>query len=249
MAHISDNVLIRKLGNFTRFSDEERVELDRLTRASTRRIDAGDDLVREGDSPDRVNLILEGWAFRYNDLEDGRRQITAVMLPGDICDLGMSALTRMDHSIGAASALTVAEMSIDQVEQVRRRFRRIDLALQWNAVVEAAIAREWTTNIGRRSASERLAHLFCEILFRLKAVGLIDEKSLDFPLTQQQMGDATGLSTVHINRSLMTLRAANLIILKERSLTIPNLARLRDLALFRDWYLHLEHEGAQFDAE
>jgi CRP-like cAMP-binding protein len=102
------------------------------------------------------------------------------------------------------------------------------------------MARAWISNVGQRSARERLAHLFVEIFLRLNAIGLVNGKSCEFPLTQEQLAEAVGMTNVHVNRSLMELRAAGLIVLSSRTLTIPDIAALRSAALFDDIYLHLE---------
>jgi CRP-like cAMP-binding protein len=240
--------LLRKLTNFTSFSEEEKQELERLATGPVRHLEVGQDAAREGDRPVRANLIVEGWAARYYTFEDGRRQITGLLFPGDICDVGMAILAAMDHSITAVSPLTIAEIAVDRIEELRQRFRRIDLALQWNALVEAAIARQWVTSLGQRSAAERLAHLFCEIFVRLEAVGLTSGAQCEFPLTQQNLADVTGLSAVHVNRTLMKLRGENLIVLKDRLLVIPDLAALQDFGMFDATYLHLAQDGGNLNA-
>ena len=108
--------------------------------------------------------------------------------------------------------------------------------------------REWTTNVGQRTAYERLAHLFCELFVRLRTVGLTDGKSCDFPPTQLDLADATGLTSVHVNRTIQELRRDGLIELHNRRLTIPDLRALMNACMFNANYLHLNHEGAHLDA-
>ena len=114
--------------------------------------------------------------------------------------------------------------------------------------MEEAIAREWIANVGQRDAAERLAHLFCELFIRLRAVGLTNGDHCELPITQEQLGDATGLSAVHVNRTLQVLREQRLIILKGKTLTIPDLDALQRAALFNANYLHLDREGQSLDA-
>jgi CRP-like cAMP-binding protein len=114
--------------------------------------------------------------------------------------------------------------------------------------VEEAIAREWITNVGQRDAAERMAHLFCEIFIRLRAVGLTNGHSCELPITQEQLGDATGMTNVHVNRTLQALREQGLIILKGKTLTIPDLEALQRAALFNANYLHLDRAGQSLDA-
>ena len=121
---------------------------------------------------------------------------------------------------------------------------RIGSALLWGTLVDEAILREWLVNVGSRSAVERLAHLFCELLVRLRAVDRTEGDSFELPVTQAELGDTTGLSNVHVNRSLQELRRQGLIELKGRRLTILNLPRLRAVAEFRSNYLHLGNRTA-----
>ncbi|MGN6101637.1 MAG: Crp/Fnr family transcriptional regulator [Devosia sp.] len=128
------------------------------------------------------------------------------------------------------------------------RHPRLRQALWWDWLVKLAIQREWTLNVGRRDAFERLAHLFCELYFRLEAVGMTEGPSVQLPLTQTDLAEATGLSAVHINRTLQEMRSAGLVILRDHVLTIPDLPALQVAAMFNPAYLHLDHEGHQLDA-
>jgi len=241
-------VLIRKLQLFVRLSPDDRAMLTRAASERVRRFAPRVDITREGDRPRDVHLIVAGWACRYKQLEDGRRQIVSFFLPGDMCDLNVFILREMDHSIATITPVTIADLSRDFFEAISAGYPRIATALWWETLVNAAIQREWTMNLGQRTASERMAHLFCEIFFRLRLTGLTDGLSCDFPLTQADLADATGLSKVHVNRTLQELRAADLVILRDKTLTIPNLERLMDAGLFNANYLHMEHEGRQLDA-
>lgn len=240
--------LIRKLEHFVRLSEEDKEMLKRISAARVRKLVARDDLIREGEPPHVVNLMLEGWACRYKDLEDGRRQIISLFLPGDLCDLNIFVLRKMDHSIGALTDLSVAEIPREVFDELTEQFPRVTQALLWETLVNTAIQREWTVNLGQRDASERMAHLLCELFLRLRAVGLADGNSCAMPLTQAELGEAVGLSTVHVNRVLQTLRTSRLIVLKEKTLIIPDLERLMDACMFNIDYLHLDHEGRHLDA-
>ena len=195
-----------------------------------------------------MHMILAGWACRYKQLEDGRRQIVSFFLPGDICDLNIFILREMDHSIGTITSVTVADLSREFFDEISSGFPRIATAFWWESLVNAAIQREWTMSLGQRTAAERMSHLLCEIFLRLRLAGLTREDSCDFPLTQSDLADATGLSKVHVNRTLQELRSAELIVLKGKSLTIPNLERLMNEGLFNANYLHMNREGRQLDA-
>jgi CRP-like cAMP-binding protein len=240
--------LIRKLEHFVRLSAADRAVLDRAASERVRSFGPRVDIAREGDRPRDVHMILAGWACRYKQLEDGRRQIVSFFLPGDICDLNIFILREMDHSIGTITSVTVADLSREFFDEISSGFPRIATAFWWESLVNAAIQREWTMSLGQRTAAERMSHLLCEIFLRLRLAGLTREDSCDFPLTQSDLADATGLSKVHVNRTLQELRSAELIVLKGKSLTIPNLERLMNEGLFNANYLHMNREGRQLDA-
>ncbi|MEA1833361.1 Crp/Fnr family transcriptional regulator [Methylobacterium durans] len=240
--------LIRKLEQFTRLCHEDRCALVETANQRPRLYGAHQDIIREGDTPEHVNLILDGWACRYKTLENGRRQIISFFMPGDLCDPHIFVLRAMDHSIGAITSVRLAEISRAAMMRLTDRHPRVTRALWWETLVTAAVQREWTVNLGQRTALERLAHLLCELFIRLRAVGLTDGDSCLLPVTQVDLGDATGLSNVHVNRVLQELRAAGQIALKGKRLTIPDLEALQDVALFNPNYLHLDREGRHLDA-
>ena len=240
--------LVRKLEQFVRLSSADRAFLTRAATERLRKFGARVDVVREGERPKDVQLVVSGWACRYKQLEDGRRQVVSVFLPGDICDLNVFILREMDHSIGSITDVTIADLSREFFEEISTAYPRIVTALWWESLVDAAIQREWTLNLGQRTALERMAHLLCELFFRLRLAGLTSGDGCDFPLTQADLADASGLSKVHVNRTLQELRSANLIVLKGKMLVVPDLRRLMEAGLFNANYLHMEREGRQLDA-
>jgi CRP-like cAMP-binding protein len=240
--------LVRKLEQFVRLSSADRAFLTRAASERLRKFAPRVDIVREGERPKDVQLVVAGWACRYKQLEDGRRQVVSFFLPGDICDLNVFILREMDHSIGSITDVAIADLSREFFEEISAGYPRIVTALWWESLVDAAIQREWTLNLGQRTALERMAHLLCELLFRLRLAGLTNGDSCDFPLTQADLADASGLSKVHVNRTLQELRSANLIVLKGKTLVVPDLRRLMDAGLFNANYLHMEREGRQLDA-
>ncbi|MBP0445265.1 Crp/Fnr family transcriptional regulator [Roseomonas sp. SSH11] len=242
------NPLIRKLENFTRLSGQDKHLLSEFLHEGIRHLGPREDIIREGERPQSVNLVLSGWACRYKYLEDGRRQIIAFLVPGDLCDNNFFLLRQMDHSIGALTPISIAQIPRHRIEEVSLHHPRVAQALSWEALTSMAIQREWTVSLGQRDAQERLAHLLCELYLRLRAVGLTDGTSCELPLRQAELADALGLSTVHVNRTLQELRASQLIMLKGKTLTIPDLNALRSVAQFTPTYLHLEHEGRHLDA-
>jgi len=242
------NVLTRRIEVFARLSQDDRALLDRIARRTTREVSARRDIIREGDAPRSVLLVLDGWACRYKTLPDGRRQIVAFFVPGDICDPHVYMLKEMDHSIASITPLRLAEIARDDFEKLIADHPRLVQALWWDELVTMAIQREWTLNLGQRTAFERIAHLLCELYMRLHSIGQTNGNSMAFPLTQVDLADATGLTAVHVNRTLQELRKAGLIELQSKTLTIPNMGALKDAAMFNDNYLHLEREGRHLDA-
>ncbi|HEV7440258.1 MAG TPA: Crp/Fnr family transcriptional regulator [Methylobacterium sp.] len=243
-----DHPIIRRLEGFTRLSQDDKRALREAASERVRRLGPREDIIVEGDPPRDVNLILDGWACRYKTLEDGRRQIIAFFLPGDTCDPHTLTFREMDHSLGALTAVTLAEISRESLHSLGETSPRVGQALVWTMLVALAVQREWTVSLGQRTALERLGHLLCELFVRLQAVGLTDGNSCEMPLTQVDLGDATGLSNVHVNRVLQELRSSGLIALKGRVLTIPDLERLQAVSLFSAAYLHLDREGRSLDA-
>jgi CRP-like cAMP-binding protein len=196
------------------------------------------DIVREGTSTDYCTLILSGLACRYKLLPDGARQIHAFKMPGDVPDLYAFILGFTDHAIGALTSCEVAGISHDELEQITRRFPNIARALWRESLIDAAIAREWLTGLGRRDAYARVAHLICEQYHRMKAVELAQKDILEFPVTQAEIADALGLSTVHVNRTMKSLSRDKLISYHNHSITVLNWQTLQKAAQFDPAYLH-----------
>lgn len=232
------NPLILRLSVFSALGAEDQEALERACR-HRRTIGARKDLIREGQQPKSVYVLLDGWAARYTTLEDGRRQISAFLLPGDLFDLDLHLLAEMDHSIGAITRLVVAQIDGPEFEALTDHNPKLTKALMRHQLVMMAIEREWVANIGQRNAYERLAHLLCETYLRLQCVGQAENGSCPFPLTQHDLSEATGMSTVHVNRTLQHLRADGMITLERKRLTIPDLDALKRASLFNPVYLHL----------
>jgi CRP-like cAMP-binding protein len=212
--------------------------MEKAVRERVLRAGAGQDLVSEGEKPDRIRIVLSGWLSRYKTLEDGRRQIVNFVLPGEICDAHAYLVSRMDHSICTLTPVVYSEIEREQFEELVESDRRLAEALWCETLSNSSIQREWALNIGRRIALERVAHLLCELVERLRPVGLLEGNSCTFPITQLDLADATGLSVVHLNRTLQELRASGLIVLRERMLTINDLDALKGVGLFDASYLH-----------
>lgn len=232
------NPFIRKLDGFERLHDEDRAWLLSLS-SRPKHVDADQDLIREGDKPENVHLILEGFAMRYKITARGRRQIFAYMIPGDFCDLNVALLKKMDHSVGTLSPCQVVELSPSTIVELTERRPSLVRALWMCSLVDEATLREWLVNLGQRSAAQRISHLFCELHVRMQAVSLTDKGSFELPITQSELGDTMGLSIVHVNRSLKDLRESGLVTLRDERILIPDVIRLKEYADFDPSYLHL----------
>ena len=232
------NPLVRKLNGFAELAQADVERLDGLcVNASSRA--AGETLINEGDRPSDVFLLLEGWAYRYKLAEDGRRQIVAFMIPGDLCDIHNFVLKRMDHSIALLSNARVAAIPTGRIIALIEESPAINRALWWATLVDEAILREWLLSAGQRDAYQRVAHLFCEMWVRMRHVGLAEEKSFHLPLTQEELGDTMGLTPVHVNRTLQRMRNEGLIAIGSRQLAIHDVDALKQIAGFDPGYLHL----------
>jgi CRP-like cAMP-binding protein len=231
--------LLRKLERFCALGHEERRALDSAMTVE-RRFAAGEDLIHERKPIEGVFVILEGIACRYKLLPEGRRQIVGFLLPGDMCDMRVFLLRRMDHSISALSPVTATLILPEAAMDLLDRFPRLTRALWWTTAVEDSISREWVVNVGYRSAQQRVAHLFCEIFWRLETVGLTKDNQCRLPLTQIELGDTLALSAVHVNRTLMSMRRDNLVRLHRGQLELLDRKGLESVAGFDPNYLHLE---------
>ena len=235
------NQLIRRLETITSLSEEEKKAILALP-AKVVDLRADADIVREGDRPSQSCLLIEGFLCRYKNLADGKRQIMAFYVPGDIPDLLSLHIEVMDHSLATMVASKVAFIPHDALRALIAQNPSIAGAFWRDTLIDAALFREWIVNVGSRDAYSRIAHLICEVFLKLRAVGLTNGNSFDFPITQSEIGDATGLSTVHVNRSIMELRKDGLIILEKGRCTISDPGRLEEAAMFDPTYLHLRTE-------
>ncbi len=233
----SGSPLVRKLETISRLRDEDREALAALC-DHPRDIAARRNIIREGERPDHIHLMVEGWAARYKLLPDGARQITAFLIPGDFCDLHVTILREMDHSITALTRAKVAYIERAKMDSLAER-PGLARAFWWSTLVDEAVLRAWIVNVGRRDAFEAIGHLMCELYVRMKNVGLTDEHRFELPLTQEELGDALGLTPVHVNRVLQRMRADALISFKGGLLTIHDYGKLEEASGFNPNYLHI----------
>ena len=201
-------------------------------------------LMREGEPPISCAILVSGYAFRHKITGAGARQIVSLHIPGEALDLQSVGLTYVDHNI---QTLTHADLAVVPVAALRELMvgrPAITGAVLAQVLIEGSMFREWVVNVGRRSARERLAHLLCEFACRLDAQGLSDGDGYELPMTQEQIGDALGLTSVHVNRSIKALSEEGLLSRKGRLLHFPNIRRLREVGDFSELYLHLQQRHA-----
>lgn len=230
--------MIRKLELRAILSDSDREALLALPRRS-RTLEASTYIIREGDPPTHCAVLLTGFAYRQKISGDGGRQIIGVHVPGDMLDLQNLFLNVSDHNVQTLTRAEVAFIPRADLQKLVSERPGIAHAVFIDTLVEASIFREWLLNIGRRDSRTRLAHLLCEFALRLDAVGLADEYGYEMPMTQEQLGDATGLTPVHVNRTLKLLDAEGLVVRHKRRVSFPDWQRMRAVADFSDRYMHL----------
>ena len=195
------------------------------------------DLIRDDDVSEGAVLVLEGFACRYKQRQTGRRQIMAYLLPGDLSDVDALHLDRMDHAIGTLSLCLVVRVPHQALVDLTARHPNIAQALRLAKLAEEATLREWVVNLGCRSALERMAHLFCELMTRFETVGLVQDGSCPLPLTQLDLADTLGLSNVHVNRTLQEMRRQGLVELGSKSLRLIKPKRVQETGEFSPNYL------------
>lgn len=235
--------LLRKLESIGTVTDEERDALANLP-GTLKSYAANEDIVREGDRPSVVGLLLEGFLCRYEVVPSGKRQIMSFHIPGDIPDLQSLFIDVMDHSLATLGPAKVALIPHEVMSGIIDNNPRLAHLLWRDTLIDAAVFRKWIAGIGRRSAYARIAHVFCEFATRMKAVGLAEGGSCELPFTQAILADALGLSTVHVNRTIQELRLKKLIRLTSGRLTVYDWDGLQQAGEFDPTYLQLKDVSA-----
>jgi CRP-like cAMP-binding protein len=241
---VISNPWAMKMEQFTSFTPEERSRLDALVAFKQREVAAQEDIITDGAHSDYCHVLLTGLACRYKMLPDGERQIMAFLVPGDLCDAEIFVLKKMDHAVGALTPSTTAMIHSTDMKKLLREVSALSEALWWGTMTDLGVLRERIVDQGRRDASERLAHLLYEMLVRYRVSGAAKGQSMDFPITQTDLADATGMTPSHVNRVLQRFREDGLIELRSRTLTITNPRRLKSLGQFNAAYLHLDRTEA-----
>jgi CRP-like cAMP-binding protein len=238
---------LRDVTAHERLSDEDRDAILALPHR-VRKLDPGAYLVREGSLPSQCSVLVEGFAYRQKMTGDGSRQILAVCVPGDAVDLQNIFLDISDHSVQMLTRGTVADIPREALQQLVLTRPEVGRAVIQLTLIEASILREWVVNVGQRDARERIAHVLCEFAVRLEARGLMTYNGFELPMTQEQLADATGLTSVHVNRVLKALELDGLIHRRRRHIQFPDWRALQDVGDFTRTYLHLPADEGGGDA-
>ena len=233
--------LLAKLGCYDRIGPPEARALAGLIEGEAK-LERGAIFVRAGERLTRSTLLLEGFAVRYKDLADGRRQALELSVCGDFVDLHSFTLKRIDHDIACLTPCRIAFAPHERIAEVTARFPHLTRLLWLSTSIDAAIHRERIVSLGARTALERLAALCCEMYLRLRAVGLDDGDAFAFPLTQGDLSELLGLSMVHTNRTVRELRERGLARVGKGEVRIEDWDGLRRLGQFDAGYLGQHRE-------
>ena len=222
-------------------SDEERAALESVLTAPVtlpkRKV-----VTNRGDVVSRSTFLISGFMCRYMDGTNGHRQLVSVETPGDFVDLHGYPLQRLDHDIATISECQVAYIPHDKLTELIERFPHLGRVLWFSTLVDAAMHREWIFRLGRLDAVGRVAHMLCETYARLDAVGLVEGGAFAWPLTQQDLGEACGLTSVHVNRTLRVLREAGMVEGSDRLVTVTDFDRLARTGEFQPDYLFFDDD-------
>jgi CRP-like cAMP-binding protein len=234
---ILSDVILRKLAKHSRLETADIAALRQLS-CHLRELEPGEDFICQGDKPRASAIVMEGMVGRYHTLRSGGRQYLSVHLPGDWPDAQGLFLERMDHSVCALGPASLCAVPHADLIKVFRARPAINFAVWRETLIDAAIFREAITNNGSRQGVERIAHFFCEVYHRAKAIGLVEDSVCSLPLSQTQLGEMLGMSLISTARHLKTLRARGAADFRNGALTVHDFAELAALADFDPSYLH-----------
>lgn len=230
--------MLRKLRLWVNLTPEQEQALLDLPHSVTM-IDKQKVIVREGDDISHCWVVLSGYCVRFKYVGSGGRQIVSIHMKGDLVDLHNALLGVADHGVQTLTACKMAKLPIEAIRELSDKDSAIKDALWFDTLVDASIYCEWVANVGRRDAATRIAHLLCEFALKLDAVGL-EQLHYELPMTQDQLADATGLTAVHVNRTLQALEQDGLIErATAKSVIIGDWKKLAEAGDFQSDYLHL----------
>lgn len=229
--------LIEKLQSLGDIGEEDAAAIARLPHRIVS-VGAAHHLIREGAKATECCLLLDGYACRHKVAANGGRQIVSFHLRGDILDLQHLLLAVADHNVQTITPATVAWIDKADLRALIHSRPAIAEALWTDTLIDASIFREWVLNVGRRDARSRIAHMLCEFITRCKNAGIGDPEHFELPMTQEQIADATGLTPVHVNRMIRSLREDGGVAIERSILRVSDWRRLKMIGDFDANYLH-----------
>jgi CRP-like cAMP-binding protein len=237
------DILIRKLREHSRLAREDLAELQTWS-YSERALEPNEDLIRQGDDPSVSALVLEGMVARYHLLPNGGRQYLSFHMAGDMPDSQALFIDKMDHAVCAIGPALIASLPHRQLFPAFNRRPSLAFAIWRETLIDAAIFRETITNNSARTMPSRMAHLFCELVYRARVSGLFDENRCRFPINLIQLGETLGMSIATVNRTLLRLREYRSADLQNGEIVVRNWSKLVDIAQFNPGYLHVKKAPA-----
>ncbi|HZP78138.1 MAG TPA: Crp/Fnr family transcriptional regulator [Pseudolabrys sp.] len=231
------DIILRKLNAHSPLDPGDEEALRSLP-LRMRRLEPDEDLLREGDRPEAVTLVLDGMLARYHALANGKRQYLSFHIAGDLPGAQTLFLDRVDYAVCGVGRAEIASVMHEDLLALFKQRPMIGFAVWRETLVDAAICRQAITNNSSRAPRTRMAHLFCELYYRARSAGLGETKLLQLSLHQAQLGDALGMSLVTVNRSLQALRRTGAIQFRNGLLTVHNWQRLAAIGEFDAAYLH-----------
>jgi len=229
--------LLRRLRTLDAISDED-IAIIRALPIAIREYAREQAVVRDGERPTECCLIIEGFCARSKTLADGKRQILSLHIPGEIPDLMSLFLHVMDHDLSTLTAARLGFIRHETLQQLHRRSPHVAELFWRDTLIDAAMFREWIVNVGQRAAPARLAHMMMELRERLRVIGRTEAESFEMPLTQEELGDALGITAVHVNRVIRQLREDGVLELQRGRVNVLDETKFSNLADFDHRYLH-----------
>jgi CRP-like cAMP-binding protein len=234
--------MMRRLARRSPLGDADRQAIVSLPH-TVRRIGPGGHIVRDGDVPEYCALLLSGFAYRYKITGEGGRQIISLHMPSEFVDLQNVFLGIADTSVQALTEVEAAFVPRAAIEDLAMANPAVARVLWIDTLIDSSIFREWVVNVGRRDSRARVSHILCEFSLRMEAAGLAKDHVYELPMTQEQLADAVGLTSVHVNRVLKQLGEEGLIDRDRRTIRIVDWKRMREAGDFNERYLHHEADG------
>ncbi|MDF1606922.1 Crp/Fnr family transcriptional regulator [Hoeflea sp. YIM 152468] len=228
--------LVRRLGRTVLLTSEEVDYLETM-QVNQAAISKGDEFIRDGEPLRATFLVRRGWVIRYKITPAGRRLIIGVSLPGDFIGLHVNFNHTSLYSVAALTNASLALIEPVRVLEIHRRFPVLASGLDWMTVRHSNILSEHKVSLGARTAAQRILHFLLELWIRLEQVGLATAKGFELELTQEQIGDCMGLSTVHVNRSLSRLTKEKLVHIGKGMVSFPETSRAISFADFDERFL------------